>query len=175
VRLEARPLNAEGQGEVTIRELVVNALRMRPDRIIVGECRSGEAIDMLQAMNTGHDGSLTTLHANSPEDVIDRMTTMVRYALDLPVDVIEAQIGNAFDFVVQVARAKDGRRYLQTIAEVAYDRKLRECSVNRVFGTDGVGKSFWWADSLNAFVGLLQEQSVVSAEEVDRWKMLAYG
>jgi pilus assembly protein CpaF len=175
VRLEARPLNAEGQGEVTIRELVVNALRMRPDRIIVGECRSGEAIDMLQAMNTGHDGSLTTLHANSPEDVIDRMTTMVRYALDLPVDVIEAQIGNAFDFVVQVARAKDGHRYLQTIAAVAYDRKLRECSVNRVFGTDGVGKSFWWADSLNAFVGLLQEQSVVSAEEVDRWKMLAYG
>ena len=104
VRLEARGRNAEGVGEVTIRELVVNALRMRPDRIIVGECRSDEAIDMLQAMNTGHDGSLTTLHANSPREAVDRLVTMVRYAVDLPLDAIEAQIGNAFDLVIQTAR-----------------------------------------------------------------------
>ena len=96
VRLEARGRNAEGVGEVTIRELVVNALRMRPDRIIVGECRSDEAIDMLQAMNTGHDGSLTTLHANSPREAVDRLVTMVRYAVDLPLDAIEAQIGNGY-------------------------------------------------------------------------------
>lgn len=133
VRMEARPKNAEGLGEVTIRELVINALRMRPDRIIVGECRSGEALDMLQAMNTGHDGSLTTLHANSPEDVVDRMVTMVRYAVDLPVDAIEAQIGNAFDFIVQVRRGKDGSRFLSAISEVVYDRALRKCSVRRIY------------------------------------------
>lgn len=133
VRLEARPINVEGEGEVTIRELVINSLRMRPDRIIVGECRSGEALDMLQAMNTGHDGSLTTLHANSPEDVIDRMITMVRYAVDLPVDAIEAQIGNAFHYIVQVTRGLDGSRFLTAIAEVCYDRKKRECKIERIY------------------------------------------
>ena len=133
VRMEARPRNAEGEGEITIRELVINALRMRPDRIIVGECRSGEAIDMLQAMLTGHDGSLTTLHANSPEDVIDRMVTMVRYAVDLPVDAIEAQIGNAFDYIVHVRRDAQGRRFLCAVAAVSYDRASRSCSVERIF------------------------------------------
>lgn len=136
VRMEARPRNAEGLGEITIRELVINALRMRPDRIIVGECRSGEALDMLQAMNTGHDGSLTTLHANSPEDVVDRMVTMVRYAVDLPVDAIEAQIGNAFDYIVQVCRGRTGERYVSAVAEVVYDRNTRVCSVNRIFCRD---------------------------------------
>jgi pilus assembly protein CpaF len=113
VRLEARAANAEGLGEVSIRELVVNALRMRPDRIIVGECRADEAIDMLQAMNTGHDGSLTTLHANSPHEAVDRLVTMVRYAVDLPLDAIEAQIGNAFDLFVQTARLPHGRSLLR--------------------------------------------------------------
>ena len=108
VRLEARPRSVEGTGEVTIRDLVINALRMRPDRIVVGECRGAEAIDMLQAMNTGHDGSLTTLHANSPSDVVSRLTTMVRYAADLPVDVIESNVASAFDAVVQTARSLDG-------------------------------------------------------------------
>ena len=143
VRLEARPMNAEGRGEVTIRELVVNSLRMRPDRIIVGECRSGEALDMLQAMNTGHDGSLTTLHANSPEDVIDRMVTMVRYAVDLPVDAIEAQIGNAFDLIIHVCRDKDGNRFVTSMAEVSYDRVARRCVVRRVYereSFDGPGR-----------------------------------
>lgn len=100
--------NAEGTGEVTIRELVVNALRMRPDRIIVGECRSDEAIDMLQAMNTGHDGSLTTLHANAPREAVERLVTMVRFAVELPPDAIEAQIGNALDLIVQTARRPGG-------------------------------------------------------------------
>lgn len=108
VRLEARAPNAEGTGEVTIRELVVNALRMRPDRIIVGECRSDEAIDMLQAMNTGHDGSLTTLHANAPREAVERLVTMVRFAVELPPDAIEAQIGNALDLIVQTARRPGG-------------------------------------------------------------------
>lgn len=89
IRLEARPKNIEGFGEVTIKDLVINALRMRPDRIVVGECRGSEALDMLQAMNTGHDGSLTTLHANAPKEAISRLTTMVRYGVDLPVEVIE--------------------------------------------------------------------------------------
>ena len=133
VRLEARPRNAEGTGEVTIRELVINSLRMRPDRIIVGECRSGEALDMLQAMNTGHDGSLTTLHSNTPQDVIDRMVTMVRYAVDLPVDAIEAQIGNAFDIIIHVCRDKEGRRFVTSVAEVAFDRQARRCHVQPIF------------------------------------------
>ena len=109
VRLEARPRNAEGAGEVTIRELVINALRMRPDRIVVGECRGAEAVDMLTAMNTGHDGSLTTLHANSPRDVLSRVVTMVRYGVDLPVDVIEANAASAFDAVVQTSRCSSAQ------------------------------------------------------------------
>jgi pilus assembly protein CpaF len=110
VRLEARMKNIEGSGEVSIRDLVVNALRMRPDRIVVGECRSAEALDMLQAMNTGHDGSLTTLHANSPGDVISRLVMMARYGMDLPVEVIEEQIGSALDLIVQIDRNPGGVR-----------------------------------------------------------------
>jgi pilus assembly protein CpaF len=110
VRLEARMKNIEGSGEVSIRDLVINALRMRPDRIVVGECRGAEALDMLQAMNTGHDGSLTTLHANSPADVISRLVMMARYGMDLPVEVIEEQIASALDLIVQIDRFADGTR-----------------------------------------------------------------
>ena len=133
VRLEARPRNSEGTGEVTIRDLVKNALRMRPDRIIVGECRGGEALDMLQAMNTGHDGSLTTLHANSTADVIERMVALVRYAVDLPVDSIMSQLGSAFDYVVQVKRDGYGRRFLSEIASVNFDRETRKMVINSVY------------------------------------------
>jgi len=115
VRLEARPKNAEGTGEVTIRDLVVNALRMRPDRIVVGECRGGEALDMLQAMNTGHDGSLTTLHANSSAEVVSRLVMMARYAMDLPVPVLEEQIASALDLVVQVDRMAGGKRRVSQV------------------------------------------------------------
>ncbi|MCL1891435.1 MAG: CpaF family protein [Coriobacteriia bacterium] len=115
VRLEARPRNAEGSGEITIRDLVINALRMRPDRIVVGECRGSEALDMLQAMNTGHDGSLTTLHANSPREVIERLVMMARYAMDLPVSLIEKQIASALDLIVQLDRQMDGSRRITSI------------------------------------------------------------
>ena len=119
VRLEARPPNIEGRGAITIRDLVRNALRMRPDRIIVGECRSGEALDMLQAMNTGHDGSLTTVHANSPRDVISRLETMVLMSgLDLPSRAIREQISSAVDLIVHESRLSDGSRRITHITEV---------------------------------------------------------
>lgn len=133
VRLEARSRNAEGLGEVTIRDLVTNALRMRPDRIVVGECRGAEALDMLQAMNTGHDGSLTTLHANSPEESVARLTTMVRYGADLPVDVIEANIASAIDVVVQMARALDGSRRIAEVVALSFDRDSRRCVAEPLF------------------------------------------
>ncbi|MDR2671944.1 MAG: CpaF family protein [Coriobacteriales bacterium] len=117
VRLEARPKNAEGTGEISIRDLVINALRMRPDRIVVGECRGAEALDMLQAMNTGHDGSLTTLHANSPFEVSKRLVMMARYAMDIPVSIIEEQIASALDIVVQLDRFNDGKRRVTSICE----------------------------------------------------------
>jgi len=119
VRLESRPANIEGRGEITIRDLVRNSLRMRPDRIIVGECRGGEALDMLQAMNTGHDGSLTTAHANSPRDALARMETMVLMAgFDLPVRAIREQIASAVDMIVQTARMRDGSRKIIAVSEI---------------------------------------------------------
>lgn len=119
VTLEARPANIEGKGAITIRDLVKNALRMRPDRIIVGEARSGEAPDMLQAMNTGHDGSLTTAHANSPRDVLSRLETMVLMSgLELPVRAIRDQISSALDLIVHQARIQDGSRKITYITEV---------------------------------------------------------
>ena len=119
VTLESRPANLEGRGAITIRDLVRNALRMRPDRIIVGEVRSGEALDMLQAMNTGHDGSLTTGHANSPRDILSRLETMVMMAgMDLPVRAIREQIASALDLVIQQSRIQDGSRKITYITEV---------------------------------------------------------
>lgn len=119
VRLEARPPNIEGKGAVTIRDLVKNCLRMRPDRIIVGECRAGEALDMLQAMNTGHDGSLTTVHANSPRDVISRLETMVMMSgMELPSKAIREQIASAVDIIIHESRLSDGSRKVDAITEV---------------------------------------------------------
>jgi pilus assembly protein CpaF len=119
VRLEARPPNIQGAGEIRIRDLVRNSLRMRPDRIIVGECRGGEALDMLQAMNTGHDGSLTTLHANTPRDALSRLETMVMMAgYDLPVRAIREQVAGAVDMIIQLSRLRDGSRKLVSVCEV---------------------------------------------------------
>ena len=119
VKLETRPANIEGKGAISMRDLVKNSLRMRPDRIVVGEVRSGEALDMLQAMNTGHDGSLTTGHANSPRDMISRLETMVLMAgLDLPVKAIREQISSAVDLVVQQSRLQDGSRRITHLTEV---------------------------------------------------------
>ena len=120
VRLEARPAGIEGSGAVTIRDLVRNALRMRPDRIVVGECRGPEALDMLQAMNTGHEGSLTTVHANSPRDALARLETMVLMAgTELPLAAVREQVARAIDIVIQVARRPDGSRRIVEIAELA--------------------------------------------------------
>lgn len=119
IRLETRPPNIEGKGAVTIRDLVRNSLRMRPDRIVVGEVRSGEALDMLQAMNTGHDGSMTTGHANTPRDMLARLETMVLMAgMELPVKAIREQIASAVDIIVQQSRLKDGTRRITHITEV---------------------------------------------------------
>ena len=119
VRLESRPPNVEGTGEIRIRDLFRNALRMRPDRIIIGECRGAEALDMLQAMNTGHDGSLTTIHANSQRDALSRIETMVLMAgFDLPVRAIREQIASALDLVVHTARLRDGSRKVIGVSEV---------------------------------------------------------
>jgi pilus assembly protein CpaF len=118
--METKPPNTEGRNAVTIRELVRNSLRMRPDRIIVGEVRGGEALDMLQAMNTGHDGSLTTLHANTARDAISRMETMcLMSGMDLPVRVIREQIASAIDLIIQQSRIRDGSRKVTSITEVA--------------------------------------------------------
>jgi pilus assembly protein CpaF len=119
VPLESRPANIEGKGEITIRDLVINSLRMRPERIVVGECRGGEALDMLQAMNTGHDGSLTTCHANTPRDTLSRLEVMcLMSGMDLPVRAIREQIASAVDMICQQQRLRDGTRKIINITEV---------------------------------------------------------
>jgi pilus assembly protein CpaF len=119
VRLEKRPPNIEGKGEISIRQLVINALRMRPDRIVVGECRGGEAVDMLQAMNTGHDGSMTTIHANTTRDALRRIETMVMMAgMDLPLRAIREQVASSMELIVQLERMKDGTRKIVKVSEV---------------------------------------------------------
>ena len=119
IRLESRPSNIEGKGEVTIRDLVRNSLRMRPDRIVIGECRGGETLDMLQAMNTGHEGSISTVHSNSPRDAIARLETLVMMAgMDLPLRAIREQIASAIDVIVQISRLRDGTRRVTHVTEV---------------------------------------------------------
>ena len=168
-RLEARPPNAEGTGEVTIRDLVINSLRMRPDRIIVGECRGAEALDMLTAMNTGHDGSLTTLHANSPEESISRLTTMVRYVADLPVDVIEANIASALDLVVQTQRAMDGRRRVTDVVSLGFDRMRGRCETQPLYERrHGEDQGEWVREP--SWVGQLEERGIAAEGEVEAWR-----
>ena len=145
LRLEARPVNIEGEGEVTIRDLVKNALRMRPDRIIVGEVRGAEALDMLQAMNTGHDGSLTTLHANTPRDALARIETMVLMAgFELPVRAIRQQVASALDLIVHLERLQDGVRRVTAITEVQRMESdvvtLQDIYEFKVDGVDQLGK-----------------------------------
>jgi pilus assembly protein CpaF len=145
VRLESKPANVEGKGAVTIRELVKNSLRMRPDRVVIGEVRGGEALDMLQAMNTGHDGSLTTGHANTPRDMLARLETMVLMAgMDLPVRAIREQISSAVDVIIQQSRLKDGSRKITHITEVQGIEKdvitLQDIFVFTETGTDEKGR-----------------------------------
>jgi len=119
VSLESKPADVDGSGRVEIRDLVKNSLRMRPERIVVGECRGGETLDMLQAMNTGHDGSLTTLHANTPRDALSRLETLALMSgLDLPVRIIREQVASAIDLIIQQSRLRDGSRKITYITEI---------------------------------------------------------
>jgi len=145
VTMESRPANLEGAGQITIRELVRNALRMRPDRIIVGEVRSGETLDMLQAMNTGHDGSLTTAHANSPRDLMSRLETMVLMSgMELPIKAIREQVSSALDVIVHQARMKDGSRKVINITQIVGMEgdtiTLQDLFVFKQQGLDSEGK-----------------------------------
>ena len=168
VRLEARSASIEGTGEVTIRDLVKNALRMRPDRIVVGECRGEETIDMLQAMNTGHDGSLTTLHAGSAQEAILRLVLMARFGMDLPTDIIEVQIASALDLLVMSARFPDGIRRITSLSEVSRADSggvmLRECvRYDQARGT-------WELVSEPSFIGEAIRIGALRTEEVERWR-----
>ena len=168
VSLESRPSNAEGRGAITIRELVKNSLRMRPDRIVVGECRGGEALDMLQAMNTGHEGSLTTLHANTPRDALARLETLVLMAgMELPITAIRDQITSAVDIIVQQSRFACGSRKVTSITEVVGMEngriQLQELFrfEARGFGADGkVVGDFVGCDAIPTFYDELREQGV---------------
>ncbi|HBT94662.1 MAG TPA: CpaF family protein [Coriobacteriia bacterium] len=166
VRLESRTKSIEGTSEVSIRDLVFNALRMRPDRIVVGECRGAEALDMLQAMNTGHDGSLTTLHANSPEDVIARLVMMCRYGMDLPVAVIEEQIGSALDIIVQIDRGVDGARRITRVCDCR--SVAGEVRLTALVGWDAHRGCYEW-EAVPEWLDALKLSPLIDAEEVTRW------
>ena len=168
VRLETRPASLEGKGEVTQRDLLKNALRMRPDRILVGEVRGVEAFDMLQAMNTGHDGSLTTLHANSPEDMIIRLVTMVRYGFDLPVEVIEENIASAIDVAVQTSRSRDGRRFVSAIAEM-HRSENSACVADPVFTRRSLESEGVWARAPSWLDDAI-DVGLIESGEVASWK-----
>ncbi|HVX59386.1 MAG TPA: ATPase, T2SS/T4P/T4SS family [Pirellulales bacterium] len=163
VRLEAKESNVEGAGAYAIRDLVKNALRMRPDRIVVGECRGPEALDMLQAMNTGHDGSLTTIHANSAEDVVLRLEVLVQMAAELPVDSIHRQISSAIDLVVQLNRARSGARRVVQVAEiVGIDPDTGGVRMKDLFlRVEGDGAALTPTGALPSFMEELIESSLV--------------
>lgn len=166
VRLESRPANIEGRGRIAIRDLLVNSLRMRPDRIIIGECRSGEALDMLQAMNTGHDGSLTTVHANSPRDALSRLENMVLMAgFELPVSAIREQVASAINLVIQQNRLADGTRKITQISEVVGREgnvvTMQDIFVYRQEGVDANGKvigRFTATGNVPHFVEMLRQR-----------------
>lgn len=170
VRLEAREASIEGEGAVTIRDLVANALRMRPDRIVVGEVRGAEAIDMLSAMQTGHDGSLTTLHAGSEEEAVVRLTLLARYGINLPSELIEEQIALALDGIVMSERRADGRRFVSSYAGVLRApgggvELERYVSFDRASGT-------WSLDREPPFIEEALASGELSEEEVEQWRRL---
>jgi pilus assembly protein CpaF len=164
VTLESKPANVEGAGAYTIRDLVKNALRMRPDRILVGECRSGEAIDMLQAMNTGHDGSMTTIHANTSEEVIKRLEVLVLMAVDLPVASIHRQISSAINVIVQITRFADGKRRVSQISEITgYDMERAEVIIHDIFNLRG-GDHLQPTGYLPTFIEPLMRKNLLQLE-----------
>ena len=164
VRLETKAANVEGRGEYDIRDLVKNSLRMRPDRIVVGECRGPEALDMLQAMNTGHDGSMTTIHANTAEDVIERLEVLVQTAADLPIESIHRQIASAIDLVVQLKRMRDGSRRVSQVTEfVNYNKEEGSIRTKDLFVLDGEtpDSNLVPTGALPSFMGELIEQDLI--------------
>lgn len=168
VRLEARAASIEGEGAVTIRDLVTNALRMRPDRIVVGEVRGAECIDMLQAMNTGHDGSLTTLHAGTAEETVVRLTLLARYGINLPSELIEEQIAMALDGIVMSERRADGRRFVSSFSGV---RRGHEGGVQleRYISFD-TAEGRWTLEREPPFVEQAVRERRLRAEEVEAWR-----
>lgn len=168
VRLERRDSSIEGLGEVSIRDLVINSLRMRPDRIVVGECRGEETIDMLQAMNTGHDGSLTTLHAGSAEEAVVRLVLMSRYGIDLPSSVIEDQIATALDFIVLQKRLPDGSRKVSTLTAV-YRTAEGKLALEDCVDYDTRSLS-WKLYKIPEFVETLELYRIATKKEVTAWK-----
>jgi pilus assembly protein CpaF len=168
VSLEGRPPNLERQGEITIRDLVRNAMRMRPDRIIVGECRGAEAIDMLQAMNTGHDGSMTTTHANSPDEALKRIEMLcLMSGLDVPSRALREQIGLSIQLVVQQARLSDGRRRVTSISEVTGVDRDGEVATREIFGfrRSSDGGEFYATGYVPSFLGDLRRRGLITAGE----------
>jgi len=167
VRMETKTANVEGVGAYTIRDLVRNALRMRPDRVVVGECRGPEALDMLQAMNTGHDGSMTTIHANNAEDVILRLEVLVQMAADLPIHSIHRQIASAIDLIVQLTRMRDGSRRVSQVTEVVgYDSREKAIRTKDLFVLDGAedDAQLMPTGSLPTFMGRLIESDLIDLD-----------
>jgi pilus assembly protein CpaF len=164
VTLESKPPNVEGTGEYTIRDLVKNSLRMRPDRILVGECRSGEALDMLQAMNTGHDGSMTTVHSNSSVEVVKRLEVLVLMAVELPVQSIHRQIASALDLIVQITRLPAGKRRVTQISEVAgYDADRKDIVIHDIYNYRN-GESLTPTGYLPTFIDSLIAKELLKLE-----------
>ncbi len=164
VTLETKPANVEGAGQYTIRDLVRNALRMRPDRIIVGECRGGEALDMIQAMNTGHEGSMTTVHANSSEEVVERLEVLVLMAADLPVSSIHRQVASAVDLIVHISRLPGGRRAVTQISEVVrYDPDEKRIVIHDIFNFRD-GQALRPTGYLPSFIDSLIEKQLLDLE-----------
>ncbi len=168
VRMEARDASIEGTGEVTIRDLVKNALRQRPDRIVVGEVRGAEAIDMLQAMNTGHDGSLTTLHSGTAEEAVLRLVLMARFGMDLPASIIEEQVATALDLIVMSARRSDGSRRITSLSQVG---RAKDGSVQLTeLVSYSTADDCWHLEQEPAFVERSVEEGLLDGEEVSRWR-----
>ena len=166
VRMETKDANVEGAGQYTIRDLVRNALRMRPDRIVVGECRGAEALDMLQAMNTGHDGSLTTIHANNAFDVTLRLEVLVQMAADLPVASIRSQIASAVDLIVQLQRKPDGRRIISQVTEVVgVNTSSGELELRDLYLLEPETDQLEPTGQLPTFVSLLLENGLLQLED----------
>jgi len=182
VRLEARPANLEGKGEISLRDLVINSLRMRPDRIVVGEVRGAEALEMLQAMNTGHDGSLTTLHANTPSEVVTRLITMVGYGVEQSQSQVESQIAAALDLIVHVQRCSDGLRRIVEVAQMSrrdHGGKLSLVPIYRFVQTGSSPGGRLEGEHVHSaepsFVSQLESQCLAGAEEIAQWRAVVDG